>query len=123
MRFCADCRQQVYNLSEMPLRDAEALIEEKHGQLCVRYEHRADGSVITKDCPDHSTRKLHWQIAWAASCVLASLMLFFLGEQDRSSGQETGLRVGEMEPFRTILRWIMPASRTMGKPFFQQAGD
>lgn len=50
-RFCGDCSLNVYNLSGMSRDEAEALIMNAEGSLCVRFYRRADGSIITKDCP------------------------------------------------------------------------
>lgn len=50
-RFCGDCKLNVYNLSGMTRDDAERLITNHEGRLCVRYCRRADGSIITADCP------------------------------------------------------------------------
>src|SRR5258706_7014177 len=50
-RFCSDCKLNVYNLSGMTRDEAEALIINAEGRLCVRFYTRADGSVITQDCP------------------------------------------------------------------------
>ena len=55
-RFCGDCKLNVYNLSGMTRREAEDLITNWEGRLCVRFYRRADGSVLTQDCP----------IGWAA---------------------------------------------------------
>ncbi|MCA1622462.1 MAG: hypothetical protein LC768_06970 [Acidobacteria bacterium] len=49
-RFCSDCKLNVYNLSGMTLREAENLILQSEGRLCVRFYKRADGSILTKDC-------------------------------------------------------------------------
>ena len=50
-RFCGDCKLNVYNLSGMSREEAEALIMNAEGRLCVRFYKRRDGSVITEDCP------------------------------------------------------------------------
>jgi hypothetical protein len=50
-RFCGDCKLNVYNLSGMTTYDAENLLRNSEGRLCVRYFQRKDGTVITKDCP------------------------------------------------------------------------
>jgi len=49
-RHCNECDKQVFNLSEMTRAEAEALILEKHGELCARYYRRHDGTIITSDC-------------------------------------------------------------------------
>jgi hypothetical protein len=53
VRFCSQCKLNVYNISEMSKNDAERLISEKEGeaQLCIRLYRRPDGSVITDNCP------------------------------------------------------------------------
>jgi hypothetical protein len=50
-RFCGECKLNVYNLSGMNRDEAEALITNAEGRLCVRFYRRADGTVITSDCP------------------------------------------------------------------------
>ncbi len=50
-RFCTACKLNVYDLSELTLDEAQALITQKEGELCVRFFQRADGTLITRDCP------------------------------------------------------------------------
>lgn len=50
-RFCAECRLNVYNISEMTKDEAESLILRSEGRLCLRIFKRADGTVITQNCP------------------------------------------------------------------------
>ena len=50
-RYCSECKLNVYNLSGMSRREAENLLINSEGRLCVRFFRRADGSVLTKDCP------------------------------------------------------------------------
>jgi hypothetical protein len=49
-RACATCMQNVYNLSNLTRAEAESLIIEKAGNLCVRYYQRFDGTILLKDC-------------------------------------------------------------------------
>lgn len=51
VRFCGQCSLNVYNLSGMSRSEAERLIIEREGKLCVRFYVRADGTVLTADCP------------------------------------------------------------------------
>src|SRR5438128_589318 len=46
VRHCADCKKNVYNLSDMTRDEAEQLIIEKEGKLCVRYFQRKDGTIL-----------------------------------------------------------------------------
>ena len=53
-RFCGACKLDVYDLSGLTRAEAEALIfgRAAAGQrTCVRLWKRADGTVITQDCP------------------------------------------------------------------------
>lgn len=50
-RFCADCKLNVYNLSEMTRDEAESFLLASEGRVCLRYFRRADGSVLTRNCP------------------------------------------------------------------------
>ena len=53
VRHCAECRLQVYDLSALPRAEAEALLRRHEGQrLCVRLYRRADGRVLSQDCPE-----------------------------------------------------------------------
>jgi hypothetical protein len=51
VRFCRSCEKNVYNLSAMPRDEAEALLAARDGKMCVRLYKRADGTVLTSDCP------------------------------------------------------------------------
>ena len=50
-RFCGECKLNVYNLSNMNRQDAENLIINSEGRLCVRFFRRADGTILTQNCP------------------------------------------------------------------------
>lgn len=75
-RFCGECKLNVYNLSGMTKQEAENLLVQSEGRLCVRFYRRSDGTVLTKDCP----------VGWAAikrrvsrvSAALASLLFGIL---------------------------------------------
>lgn len=51
VRHCSECNLNVYNLSALTARQAEELIASREGRLCVRFYQRADGTVLTQDCP------------------------------------------------------------------------
>lgn len=51
-RHCAQCDKTVYNLSALPRDEAEAFMAARlAGDVCVRFYQRADGTVLTADCP------------------------------------------------------------------------
>lgn len=51
VRFCVSCQKNVYNISSLTGEEAEALLSAKEGKPCVRIFKRADGTVLTSDCP------------------------------------------------------------------------
>ncbi len=76
VRACGDCQKNVYNLSEMTRDEAQALLIEKEGKLCVRYFRRHDGTILTKDCAvGVSRRRRHRFIAAGAGLALAGAAL------------------------------------------------
>lgn len=50
-RYCGKCEKNVFNLSAMTRDEAELLMLEKEGNLCIRLYRRKDGTVLTEDCP------------------------------------------------------------------------
>lgn len=51
VRFCGMCSKNVYNLSAMTEGEVDKLFNSTDGRLCVRFLQRADGTIITDDCP------------------------------------------------------------------------
>jgi hypothetical protein len=90
VRFCGDCKLNVYNLSGMTKIQAEDLLRKTEGRLCVRYFQRADGTVITKDCPVgwRAVKKRVSNLAAAAfTLVLGLLGLFALTASAKNEGK------------------------------------
>lgn len=115
VRHCADCSMSVYNVSEMTAAEAEALIEANEGRLCIRLYKRADGTVITRDCPVGAGRRRRRALIFGS--LAAGLMafaagvgaLFFRSSKQctsaytpTSSVSNTGTRIGDVEPFKTV---------------------
>ena len=57
VRFCPTCAKNVYNLSALPADQAEAFLRNREGAACIRLYRRADGTVLTADCPVGTRRK------------------------------------------------------------------
>src|SRR6185436_15359501 len=51
VRFCLQCQKHVYNFSAMTSEEISALVAAKEGKICARFYQRADGTLITSDCP------------------------------------------------------------------------
>lgn len=78
VRFCGSCELHVYNLSEMTKREAEALIMKTEGRLCVRFYRRADGTILTRNCPV-GLSAVRRRVSRAAGSVLSAALGFFAG--------------------------------------------
>jgi hypothetical protein len=78
VRFCGECCMNVYNLSNMSKKDAEALILNAEGRLCVRYYNRADGTVLTNNCPV-GLRAIKRRVSGISRALISSVISFFAG--------------------------------------------
>lgn len=75
-RHCGECQKNVYNLSGMTREEAEALIVERNGDLCVRYYQRQDGTILLADCSvgAQRLRRRNKTAARAAALVAGGLV-------------------------------------------------
>src|SRR5882724_5033878 len=72
-RFCEGCGKHVYNISSMTRREASALVAKTEGRPCVRFYRRADGTVLTQDCPvglRARAARVRRRLSWAVSGLL-----------------------------------------------------
>lgn len=51
VRYCAQCRLNVYNFSAMTTPEVESILGNRNGRLCARLYRRTDGTILTQDCP------------------------------------------------------------------------
>ncbi|HEX4456975.1 MAG TPA: hypothetical protein VIA18_03350 [Polyangia bacterium] len=78
VRFCGRCEKNVYDLSALSREAAEQLVAEKEGRMCVRFYQRADGTVLTNDCPVGVRRERLRQRIWnriAGAATSAALLV------------------------------------------------
>lgn len=76
VRFCRLCNLNVYNISELTAAEAEALIVGTEGRLCGRMSRRADGTILTKDCPV-GLRAVRRRVSLAAGAAFAAVLGLF----------------------------------------------
>lgn len=95
VRFCGQCSLNVYNLSAMSKSDAERLVSQTEGRLCVRYYRRADGTILTKNCPV-GLRALKRRLSRIANASISATLSFFAGIL-----AATGLRERPLMPVAT----------------------
>lgn len=77
-RHCAECKLDVYNLSDMTKTEAESFLINSEGRVCLRIYRRTDGTVITRDCPI-GFAKLKKKVSHAATAVFTMLATFLTG--------------------------------------------
>jgi hypothetical protein len=92
VRFCDHCNLNVFNISELSRSEAEKLIASTEGRLCARLFRRADGTVLTKDCPV-GLRALRRRVAKRTAAIFAaivSLSAVALGQHGSAKNGKTG---------------------------------
>jgi len=77
-RFCGQCNLNVYNLSSMTKSEAESFIARNEGRLCVRFYRRADGSILTDNCPV-GLRAIRRKLSYFAKAVSSAVLAFLAG--------------------------------------------
>ncbi len=102
VRFCSQCKLNVYNLSDMTRNEANTLLARTEGRLCVRFYRRADGTVLTQNCPV-GLRALQRRVAWVAQ-VLFGMGLSLLA----------GLGLGSFKPIRELIEGAGSHTIVMG---------
>ena len=97
VRFCGLCKLNVFNLSGMTREQAETLVRTSEGRVCVRMFKRADGTVITQDCPVGLAARMKRK----ARLAIAGLAAMILG----GAGAAVAMR-GDNGPYGKVVRWI-----------------
>jgi hypothetical protein len=116
-RHCASCNLKVYNLSAMTRDEAEALVVSKSGErLCVQLHKRADGTVITQDCPV-GLAAARARVRRAVARVAAAFGIFggaaIAGMNTTTRSQEGPVRLRALNPFVAISEWLVPSPPPM----------
>ena len=90
-RFCGKCDRHVYNIVGMDSAGITQLVQETEGRLCVRMYSRADGTVLTNDCPV-GLRAYRKRAAVFAGAALSTLLaLFSASYAQKSKDPELGV--------------------------------
>jgi hypothetical protein len=90
VRFCDGCQLNVYNISAMSAADAARLVAETEGRLCLRFYRRADGTILTQDCPVGLAARVRRQ---AMGWFLAALGLSAIGTAKLAHDSRTLLKM------------------------------
>lgn len=81
VRHCALCSLNVYNVAAMTRDEVRELLVRTEGRVCARLYRRADGTVITRDCPTglRAMRQRASRVAAALVTALLSLPALAVG--------------------------------------------
>lgn len=112
VRYCRQCRLNVYNVSEMDREQALGLVRQSEGRLCLSFFRRHDGTVLTRDCPvgvSAMRRRLARAIAGIAALVafLAGGALFArISPRAESAGDAPPQAAPG--PIQKLVEWLDP---------------
>jgi hypothetical protein len=133
-RFCGKCEKNVYNLSALSRIEAETLVNSTEGRMCVRFFERADGTILTADCPVGVEKKRLRARIWARISGAAASLALLVGLAGRATadvsvsdgnnrdGNATQSKAREKKGERVIVRTPQPAPANVKKPRPKQGG-
>ena len=102
IRYCGDCKLNVYNLAELRPAEIEALVRKTPGRLCGQLYVRQDRTATLWDCPTAragALRRRIWKIAAGFSVVIVGLLFRGMQRPDTQN----------LPPWlRTVASWIDP---------------
>ncbi len=122
VRFCNECQLNVYNLSGMARGEAEALINDRERRVCVSLLRRADGTVLTQDCPV-GLRAIRRRLARMVAGVAAMLAFLTVGTISAWSGTSSKASSSGSGPLDRVAKWIEPTPVPEPPPCERLSGD
>jgi len=112
-RYCNVCEKNVFNLIGMSDEEVTSLIREKEGSLCVRLFQRADGTLLTSDCPV-GLRAVRRRLARAIGALAACFGMLLTAATFGAAGRLSPWRLRETQPFSRIANWLAPPAPLFG---------
>ncbi|MDR3615456.1 MAG: hypothetical protein P4L53_17995 [Candidatus Obscuribacterales bacterium] len=114
-RFCGNCRKHVYSIDRLSANEARELILgacANNSSVCVRLFKRADGTIITDDCPVGLRRiRNTWR---QLKTAVASAVLFIVALP--AVADDSNSKVGESPLFVKVVPPKMPAVKMPAEP-------
>ncbi len=114
VRYCSKCELNVYDLSSLSRADAEHLVTQHEGRMCVHFYQRADGTVLTRDCPV-GMLVLRRRLAKVLTGIAAMIAFLTCGLVFGAAESRSGRRY-VTGPMTRFIEWIDPWR-------YQVAGD
>jgi hypothetical protein len=89
VRYCSDCKLNVYNLAGMSPEAARAVVRASEGgALCMRFYQRPDGTLTVAQCPPGLSARARRRWAMVTASGTAALALVLLGVELRRPSDE-----------------------------------
>lgn len=94
-RRCDMCELSVYNVSEMTEAEIRKLIANPTERICARIYRRADGTVITRDCPVglRAYRKRIVKFTGAALSMIIGMFSTGYGQVEQKTGKKNETQI------------------------------
>ena len=108
VRHCGSCDLDVFDISAMGRGEAQEFLASRAGagRTCIRFFRRADGRLLSRDCPV-GVRAAWKRMSWAAAALLAG------GFAAAAMFAPRGAGVWNVTPFRQVSEFV---SSTFGTP-------
>ncbi|HMT09484.1 MAG TPA: hypothetical protein PKA82_15895, partial [Pyrinomonadaceae bacterium] len=93
VRLCGQCDRNIYNIESMSAAEAATLMRNATERTCIRMFRRADGTLMTNDCPT-GLRAYRQRVGRLVSAAFGMILgLFSISNAQRiPSGDSTGTR-------------------------------
>jgi hypothetical protein len=104
VRHCGLCKKNVYNLAGLKADEIQKVLGASDGRMCIRFYQRADGTMLTEDCPV-GLAKLRKRLALLSGALAASLFLA-AGSVLARMGFQTGDPAQKSTPSQSIETWL-----------------
>ncbi len=93
VRHCSLCSLNVYNFAEMTRAEIQSLLVRSEGRVCARLYRRADGTVITRDCP-RGLRAVGQRVSRVAAAAIAALFSLSAFASDGKTCEKARVKKG-----------------------------
>lgn len=110
-RFCGNCQKSVYNLSDMPEKDATAFLTAEVGAgrvPCIQFYKRADGTILFDNCPvalravrDAARRTLKLAASFVSLCLSVASAIAMPSAAQSSKTNSSTLEI-DYDPLKAV---------------------
>lgn len=115
IRFCGQCNLNVYNFSAMASAEIEYLLANRDGRLCARFYRRADGTMLTEDCPAGLKVKTRRVSTLAGAALSAAMGLSFAAAQKIPLADQRSLVQIDNAKYAVGIHVADPSSAAIGR--------